>query len=735
MKNQHKENYSNLTQSAIDYQSEGFNPLPLKNNKAPLLGAGHPYLYEPIDKLESRFAHAEKIGIACGEVSGGFYCLDFDKHKGQDIEPIFEDFLNTSGIQFLIKEGGLSVYKTPSGGYHFYFKYDFETLTGSVPSRWLDGSTMIEIRGNGQYVACYPSEGYHYIKGVEIVKLNYIDKETKEWLIEIVRSFTLEEVQPTQYNTSDRKWKGEWDNSTVDGRFNNESADEARQLLIDEGWTVSGYRRDGVEYWTRPGKSHQDGISATWGKRKNMFYVFSSNAQPFQNQTAYTPFQIYTLLKFAGDWKEAKQSLMPPVDVKEEPNEISKVSLFPIDVFPKFIQDYIIELNRTLNFHPDFTASAAMYAFATVNGNKFKLKVKKGWQSPTIFWFACVGYPGAIKTHPVKTMIDPLYRIDKVNKEFYDAEMAHYDPDAKPKQPKPKFKQLLVSDYTIEALHHIHDINKKGIGLYKDELVGFLNDMNKYRKGSDEQFWLESFNNHTYTVNRVTKEPLMISDICINIIGTIQHDVLHKIVTDYKGNGMIDRFLFTSSEDKVYPLNEHEIEDEFGDFWFKVIQKMNTSWFYAKTDDTQIVKMTNEAFKVYQQIDQSYVDIQNSEEESQDIKNYLSKMKTYVPRFALLLAIMESVFDNSYITVNDTHMTNAGRLAEYFIGTARSVFEATASSSDVKNILMSMKGKTRDEQIFELYRRQFKMAQISKHFGLSKMQCYRIIKKMAENKK
>ena len=78
--------------------------------------------------------------------------------------------------------------------------------------------------------------------------------------------------------------------------------------------------------------------------------------------------------------------------------------------------------------------------------------------------------------------------------------------------------------------------------------------MNKYRKGSDEEFWLESFNNGSYIVNRVTKEPIMVENININIIGTIQHDVLHKVVTDYAGNGLIDRYLSTSAEDKVYPL-------------------------------------------------------------------------------------------------------------------------------------------------------------------------------------
>jgi hypothetical protein len=52
---------------------------------------------------------------------------------------------------------------------------------------------------------------------------------------------------------------------------------------------------------------------------------------------------------------------------------------------------------------------------------------------------------------------------------------------------KPGFKQTIVSDSTLEALHVVHSINKTRICFYKDELVGFLNDMNRYRKGSDEQ--------------------------------------------------------------------------------------------------------------------------------------------------------------------------------------------------------------------------------------------------------
>lgn len=693
-----------------------------------MLPVGHPFLYQPIDRVEDRFSIAEKIGIACGNVSGGFYCIDFDGHNGEDIESIFVEYFDNPSVQYLINQDLISVFKTPSGGFHIYFRYDDE-LKGTCFARYKSGDVMIEMRGHGQYVAVYPSQGYEYVAGTELVKLSFIDKDTYTWLIELAKSFNQQpEIVKTDLNGNSRKWPDRWDDAKVDGNFNNTQGEYAKELLKEVGWKLITIRKnDGVELWQRPGKALEDGVSATFGVKFNMFYNFSQSATPFEVR-AYSPFDIYTLLKYGGDWKQAKDSLKPTIveDAQPEPDH----NYFPIEVFPDFLQKYILELRRTLNFHPDFTAASVMFAIASINGNKYKLKVKEGWEASTIFWFACVGFPGTIKTHPVKVMINPIYSLDRESKEMYDDEMLHYDPDAKPRQPKPKFRQILISDYTIEALHSIHNINKRGIGLYKDELVGFLNDMNKYRKGSDEQFWLESFNNGTYIVNRVTKEPIMIDNICINMIGTIQNDVLNKVISDNKGNGLIDRFLFTSSESKVYQLNNEDVDVYYRQQWSQVVQKMNKYFIYHSDKDTEMVKMTDEAFRVYQQIDERYVAIQNSDDENQDIKNYLSKMKTYVPRFALLLSIIESVFDDSYITVTDRHMLNAGKIADYFIGTATKVFASNSLNRDINDVAVNMKGLKRDDKVHKLHDKGFKPNEIATYFNMSRVHVYRILKRV-----
>lgn len=59
------------------------------------------------------------------------------------------------------------------------------------------------------------------------------------------------------------------------------------------------------EHWCRPGK-----VSGTSATLKNgVFYVFTSNAAPFEPGEAYSPFAVYTLLRHAGDYSAAATAL------------------------------------------------------------------------------------------------------------------------------------------------------------------------------------------------------------------------------------------------------------------------------------------------------------------------------------------------------------------------------------------------------------------------------------------
>jgi hypothetical protein len=278
---------------------EGLNPLPLKENKAPMLEKGHNYLYESINEedIDRLFNNAQKIGIACGKVS----------------KDIYESFIALPYIFGLIMDGKLSIYSTAGGGYHIYFIYRDDVLSGEVFAYWETKSVMIEIRGNGQYAACWPSEGYKHINGSEYIKLQPLEsKEEFNAIKDLSHSFNKykEIVSKTRTIDSNKKWAESWKDTTPDGKYNIGNQQEAKDLLTKAGWQYCENRGD-VEYWTRPNKDIKDGFSATFGHFPGMFYIFSEdlNCKPFNAKQAYSPFNILTELKYDGDWKRAKDEL------------------------------------------------------------------------------------------------------------------------------------------------------------------------------------------------------------------------------------------------------------------------------------------------------------------------------------------------------------------------------------------------------------------------------------------
>ncbi len=700
------------------YRDEGIACIPVRSDKNPALPAGLDFLYKKIE-IDDRY-QSYGIAIACGKVSNGFEAIDFDKHGGQNIDSIFEQVAESEIMAHLISEGKVSVSKTPSGGYHIYVKSGF-FKDSQVLARWgNDKSIMIEVRGNGSYIIVSPTPGYTHFMGTEILKLNECEKEERESLFNLCKSLTETEVKVKNKSKSLKNWGEKWDDSTPWGRFNKEEGETAKSILTGAGWQyVATRKRDtsDVELWRRPGKVK--GISATFGMYENMFYCFSENADPFQAEKGYTPTDVLMLLKFDGKWKETRDFLERKYNItpqKNEPEVEIKKADFPIEVFPIWLQQYINNLNASLNYSKDFLSVSLMFTMATLNGNCNKLRVKNGWIAPTTFWFAVVGDPGTMKTHPISTIIDPLKKIDKSNKEMNDLDLQRWEAEEK-KGRKPRFKQMIVMDYTLESIHDVHSYNPRGLGLYKDELIGFLNDMNKYRKGSDEQFWLESFNNKSYIVNRVTKDPLLIDNIMVNVIGTIQPDVLLNVASDSTNNGLIDRFLYTSAETEIHGLSMTDIDKKWLDEFKNDIIEFNNHLMYERTEDTRLYELTPDALKRMVEIDSEFCEIQKSEDETSGIRNYVNKLKTYLPRFALLMALMELFYDGAVIgEVNIMHMDKAKSLCDYFLQSARFVFDQAERTSEINNVKrsMQMQGLTKAEQILKLHQKGFKNVDISK---------------------
>jgi hypothetical protein len=745
----------NFKEIAEDYLMAGLNPLPLRENKAPNLPKGHNLLYQENTDL-NRFAHPEtfKIGVACGAVSGNLYCIDFDAKDGEPIKEIFKKYTDCDQFRLLMKMRLICVVRTISGGYHLIFRTENPEKTTDF-ARWENGKVMIESRGNGSYIATYPSQGYEHIKGVDITELTTpLDDIQLDFLVTRARSFNrdmsyVKRVTGSAVADKERKWPEKWDNETPEGRYNNECQGEVIPLLKSIGWQVA-YTDGNLTALTRPGKDVKDGISATFNYRPGMLSVFSRNAEPFvkdftpevDKNINYTPFAVFTKIRHKGDWKAAKEDLRERFGMDKETKLEERYKYirpkapdamdFPIDAFDPDWQQFLMAMDKTLNFAPEYVACSMISAVSTLIGNRVKLQVKEGYEASLIFWFVCVGSPGTTKSHPVKKVLEPIDEINYSRFQVYEKEYTNWealDPDEKRKHPQPMFEQLVINDATVEAVAQVLNFAPNGVLYYKDEIVGFFKSMNQYRKGADEEFWLSSFDNGSRQINRKTQKTIYLRKIFVNIIGTIQDAILNTLTKDFKENGFLDRFLFTKSINRVLPISDEDLDHSFITWWTDYIKFVNRVFVNFSKDEPLIVKMTAEGWEAFKETDAQFVKMVTSEDIDEGVKNSLSKVRTYLPRFALLFAIVEHFATGVELEVTPKEIRQAKRLLDYFFSTNRQIFSSQVLNDEVSQWISKNSGLTIAERILALKDRfDLKQVEIAKYLNTKASYVSRVLK-------
>jgi hypothetical protein len=297
------------------YIDLGLSLIPCKLDKSPNVNS-----WKETEFAINDFDGCEAIGIRCGKYSGGLECIDIDNHSDNAKENLK---LLIDEIKDLYEKYKFPIEKTQGGGYHLLFKCEFNEgnlKLASVPKlnksgKWMPDA-IFETRGEGGYFLAYPSKGYTVVKN-DIFNIPNITPDERKQIIDVCRSFnTFTKYVPNEYEQTEKP--GDIYNKSV------EAIDEAKGLLRRLGWKESGRYN-----WIRPDKTK--GISATFGRvAENVFYVFSANAYPFDLNSAYTPFQIKTLLEHNGNFKECAKELAERFGLNKQPKQESKKEVKPI---------------------------------------------------------------------------------------------------------------------------------------------------------------------------------------------------------------------------------------------------------------------------------------------------------------------------------------------------------------------------------------------------------------------
>lgn len=288
-----------IRDAAYRYIDAGYRVLPADARlKFPTLASYKQYRNKPPTEKQNEtwFSSANAVCILTGEVSGSLEVLDFD--QGGRAFDAWCDLVEEHDPRLLQR---LVVQKSQSGGRHVFFRNELLTPKSEVHARTVtpdvkDKTVLIETLGEGSLVMCDPSPGYVVLKG-ELTNLPVMSIDERAILVNAAIAFN--EVSCSVDNASTTRTAS--DGSKPGDDFSQRG--DVAAILTKHGWRLL---HDGNnQQWCRPGKSA--GCSATL--KEGVFYVFSSNAAPFEPNKPYSPFAVYALLEHGGDFSAATRQL------------------------------------------------------------------------------------------------------------------------------------------------------------------------------------------------------------------------------------------------------------------------------------------------------------------------------------------------------------------------------------------------------------------------------------------
>jgi hypothetical protein len=682
-------------------------------------------------------------GIVTGY--GGLEVIDIDLKVFGNIEDgkkFYDEFINFLKDHIDDFDLKFVIYKTVNSGYHIIYKC--QEIGGNQKLATLKGHTqaVIETRGIGGYVFIYDNQisknGYENITEISV--------DERVILFGICKYFDYKQEQDTSLNKIEKHNEGltPWDDYNL--RTN------PIDILKDEFTDVKSLS-DRIVLRKNGSKDPHHGYIY---KDTKLTYLFTT-ATIYPHEKALSAFSLYAYKYFNGNFSDAASELYKKgygertvKKIEIERPEIKQEELeFPIDVFPDEIQAFLIQNQKTLNHSIDYMGCTLLWCIAIAVGNSAKIEVKTGWRESANIWIGLIGRAGLGKTPSISAISYPLEKKNAFEIKHYMNEYRKWKEysnlTVKEKKDHEEIKepvrsQFIVNDVTVEALADLHEDIPLGIAIMKDELNGWLKDMNKYKQGSDLEFWLSCWSNKAANLTRKTAKSSFIESPLMPVLGGIQPGIFGQISTsENKDNGFLDRLLVSFPEKEIENYNRNSINQDVLDWWDSMLcqffeqMKKNVHTINKFGEiEPRILRLSKDADLEWERVFNNISKMQNSDEVNEYVKSMLSKQKSYVPRFALILTCFWSYYTGcEFDWVSKEVMLKAEKLSNYFIAMSKKIKVNMIETGELRELVKSMKGSTNSEIIKAVneWNPEFSKNELAEILNISRQAIYKQLKK------
>lgn len=397
-----------------------------------------------------------------------------------------------------------------------------------------------------------------------------------------------------------------------------------------------------------------------------------------------------------------------PTSPRKPAQKLEPYQPFPVDALPVPVNHYVREGAIALGCDPAFVALPALAVLASAIGNTRTIRLKRGWEEPSVVWSVVVADSGTLKSPAWLKAVDYQFKCQRQKLHDFRQQVATYKQDiaqhqkdkrraergkailaSEPEQPK--LKRVVCSDTTIEKLVEILEENPRGLLVTRDELSGWLGSFTRYKGrggGTDLPHWLEMFRAGAVVVDRKTgdRQTLFVGHSAVSVTGGIQPGTLARALSaDFLEAGLGARLLMAMPTKVPKKWSEIEISPEAEKAYQDTIDRLLALDFHRDSQGEEVpfgLRLTPEAKAAWVNFYDEWALMQAASEG--EMAAAYSKLEAYAARFALIHHVTSLAYlqEDDCNPVDEISIRAGISLCHWFAGEARRIYAALAESDE-----------------------------------------------------
>ncbi|WP_375685554.1 YfjI family protein [Bartonella sp. TT110JLCBS] len=395
-------------------------------------------------------------------------------------------------------------------------------------------------------------------------------------------------------------------------------------------------------------------------------------------------------------------------------------TLLPVEPFhaaqmPLTLSRYVYDVSERQQAPMDFIAVSALCGLAAVIGNGVRVAPKQydDWTIVPNLWGALIGQSSTYKTPAMKAALAPITCLQKQwykewlkqkEKQEIEERFETLDKREKEKQAHKAIKKgdletarallseapskdnthdddvsrFIVNDVTVEKLGELLKENPRGLLMVRDELSGFLTNLERKKYQTDRAFYLTAFNgDDQFTYDRIERGTIFIPHVTLSIIGGIQPSRIIPIIQamhhGINDDGLLQRFqmIVWPDENQEWKLIDRPPNQEGWQKYEGVFRSFRDKRLGSPEHPLIMRFMPKAQEKFYEWLENLHREAKGGRF-SESLQSHVLKM----PKTIASLALIFELLDSGGFEIGLYAITTALRWEKYLLSHAKRLYAA-----------------------------------------------------------